>query len=142
MASEKHRLMSIQSKKKIIVISYLFPNSQQPNHGIFVLNRLKAMSKYADITVINPIANSLLHRKISKFSHLQNIAELEIMQGISVYHPRFLSIPGYLKSIEIFTYRRAVQKVLDEIGNDFDLIDLHWTFPDLPCGYWLSKKNE
>jgi teichuronic acid biosynthesis glycosyltransferase TuaC len=132
--------MSNQPKKKIIAISYLFPNCNQPNHGIFVLNRLKAMSKYADITVINPIADSLLHKQISKFAHLQSIPELEVIQGIDVYHPRYFSIPGHLKSIEVLTYRRAVQKVLDEIGYDFDLIDLHWTFPDLPCGYWLSKK--
>jgi teichuronic acid biosynthesis glycosyltransferase TuaC len=132
--------MDTQVKKKILAISFLFPNCNQPNHGVFVLNRLKAMSNYADITVINPIADSLLHRKFSKFSHLQSIPELENIKGINVHHPRFFSIPGHLKSIELFTYRRAVQKVLDEIGYDFDLIDLHWTFPDLPCGYWLSKK--
>ena len=56
MVTEEYGLMNIQAKKKIIAISYLFPNCNQPNHGIFVLNRLKAMSKYADITVINPIA--------------------------------------------------------------------------------------
>jgi glycosyltransferase involved in cell wall biosynthesis len=128
------------TRLKIIAISYLFPNCNQPNHGIFVLNRLKAMSKYADITVINPIANSPLHNKISKFAHLESIPELEVIQGIKVYHPRYYSIPGHFKSIEVLTYRRAVQKVLDEIGYDFDLIDLHWTFPDLPCGNWLSKK--
>jgi len=125
---------------KILAISYLFPNCKQPNHGIFVLNRLKAMAKYADITVINPIADSMLHRKIAKFSHLWSIPELEQIGGITVYHPRFFSIPGHLKSIEVLTYRRAVQKVLDEIGYEFDLIDLHWTFPDLPCGNWLSNK--
>ena len=132
--------MDVQAKKQILAISYLFPNCNQPNHGIFVLNRLKAMSKYADITVINPIPDSPLHRKINKFSYLQSIPELEYMKGISVYHPRFFSIPGHVKSIEMLTYRRAVKKVLDDIGYNFDLIDLHWTFPDLPCGYWLSKK--
>ncbi len=128
-------------KKKILAISYLFPNSVQPNHGIFVLNRLKAMSKYADVTVINPIADSPLHRKFEKFSHLTKIPNVEIINGLQVYHPRFFSIPGHLKSIEIFTYKNAVKSVLNEIGNDFDLIDLHWTFPDLPCGNWLSKKT-
>lgn len=130
----------MSTKIKILAISYLFPNCNQPNHGIFVLNRLKAMSKYADITVINPIADSPVHRKLNKFSHLQNIPTLEVINGINVYHPRFFSIPGHLKSIEVLTYRLAVQKVLDDIGYDFDLIDLHWTFPDLPCGNWLSKK--
>jgi len=98
------------------------------------------MSQYANITVINPIADSVFHRKISKFKHLQSIPKLEKIEGINVHHPRFFSIPGHFKSIETLTYRRAVQKVLDEIGYDFDLIDLHWTFPDLPCGYWISRK--
>jgi len=127
-------------KTKILAISYLFPNCNQLNHGIFVLNRLKAMSKYADITVINPIPDSPIHKRVSKFSPLQNIPALEVINGINVYHPRFFSIPGHLKSIEVFTYKHAVKSVLDKIGYDFDLIDLHWTFPDLPCGYWLSKK--
>jgi len=128
------------SRKKILVISYLFPNGNQPNHGIFVLNRLKAMSEYADITVINPIADSAIHGKIAKFSHLKTIPELETIGGLSVYHPRYFSIPGHLKSIEVFTYYRAVLSAVKSISTHFDLIDLHWTFPDLPTGYFLSQK--
>jgi len=127
-------------RKKLIAISFLFPNSEQSNHGVFVLNRLKAMNKYVDITVINPIADSFIHKSISRYAYLSKIPEVEIIDGIKVYHPRFFSIPGHFKSIEFFTYRKAVKSVLDRIGYDFDLIDLHWTFPDLPCGYWLSKK--
>lgn len=129
-------------RKKILAISYLFPNCQQPNHGIFVLNRLTAMSKYADITIINPIPDSPFHRFIDKFKPLKKIPESETMNGLTVYHPRFLSIPGYLKSIEINSYKRAVQKVIDSIGFDFDVVDLHWTFPDLPTGHYLSNRYD
>ena len=134
--------MNIQTKKKILAISYLFPNCNQPNHGIFVLNRLIAMSKYADVTVINPIPDSPLHRFINKFNVLKSIPEKEALGGITVYHPRFLSIPGFLKSIEINTYKRAVDRVIQQIGVDFDLVDLHWTFPDLPTGYHLRQKYQ
>ncbi|MDU0356364.1 hypothetical protein RS130_22935 [Paraglaciecola aquimarina] len=79
-------------KKRILAISYLFPNCNQPNHGVFVLNRLKAMSRYADITVINPIPNSPLHGFIGKFAVLKDIPEKEELGGLSVHHPRFLSI--------------------------------------------------
>lgn len=128
------------TKLKILAISYLFPNSQQPNHGIFVLNRLKAMSKYADVTVINPIADSPMHKHIDKFKGLQNIPLEEELHGVHVYHPRFFSIPGHLKSLEVLSYRRAVWSVVKNLSADFDLIDLHWTFPDLPTGAWLSNK--
>ena len=127
-------------KLRILAISYLFPNSQQPNHGIFVLNRLKAMSKYADITVINPIANSPVHKYIDKFKNLQSIPLEEQLHGVHVYHPRFFSVPGHLKSLEVFSYRSAVWSVLKMLPDSFDLIDLHWTFPDLPTGSWLSNK--
>ena len=127
-------------RKRILAISYLFPNAKQPNHGIFVLNRLKAMSQYADIKVINPIPDSPFHQRINKFSHYRDVPEFETIQGIEVYHPRFFSIPGHLKSIEVFSYRSAVTRVLKNIGTDFDLIDLHWTFPDLPTGDYLSNK--
>jgi teichuronic acid biosynthesis glycosyltransferase TuaC len=130
----------MSTQLKILAISFLFPNSQQPNHGIFVLNRLKAMSQYADITVINPIADSPVHKHIDKFKGLQNIPLEEELHGVHVYHPRFFSIPGYLKSLEVISYRRAVWSVVKTLPDDFDLIDLHWTFPDLPCGNWLSKK--
>jgi teichuronic acid biosynthesis glycosyltransferase TuaC len=134
---EKKQLMK---KKRILAISYLFPNCNQPNHGIFVLNRLKAISRYVDVTVINPIPDSPLHRFIDKFSDLKSIPDKEELGGLTVYHPRFLSIPGYAKTIEIRTYKRAVERVIKQISMDFDLVDLHWTFPDLPTGYYLRQK--
>ena len=132
--------MNIEERKKILAISYLFPNSEKPNHGIFVYNRLNAMAKYADVTVINPIPWSPLHSFIDKFKHLRNIPAKTQRGNLTIYHPRYLSIPGYAKGIEIPTYRSAVKKVINEIGFDFDLIDLHWTFPDLPTGDYLSNR--
>lgn len=132
--------MSSSNRKKILAISYLFPNSEKPNHGIFVYNRLNAMAKYADVTVINPIPWSPLHSFIDKFKHLRNIPAKTQRGNLTIYHPRYLSIPGYAKRIEIPTYRSAVKKVIDDIGFDFDLIDLHWTFPDLPTGDYLSNR--
>ena len=132
--------MNIEERKKILAISYLFPNSEKPNHGIFVYNRLNAMAKYADVTVINPIPWSPLHSFIDKFKHLRNIPAKTQRGNLTIYHPRYLSIPGYAKGIEIPTYRSAVKKVINEIGFDFDLIDLHWTFPDLPTGDYLRNR--
>ncbi|WNC68453.1 glycosyltransferase [Thalassotalea nanhaiensis] len=122
---------------KILAISYLYPSSDKPNHGVFVHNRLKAMSKYTDVTVINPVPyfpflNAVIKNK--------NILPQETINGITVYHPRFLSFPKIFKFIEIFTYKWAIEKVVKEIGFEFNLIDLHWTFPDLPTGNYLSKK--
>ncbi|AFS38144.1 glycosyltransferase [Alteromonas macleodii] len=127
-------------RKKILAISYLFPNPEKPNHGIFVYNRLNAMAKYADITVINPIPWSPIHLFIDKFKHLSHIPSSTQRGNLSIYHPRYLSIPGHFKALEILSYRNAVKKVIKKIRFDFDLIDLHWTFPDLPAGDYLSNR--
>lgn len=125
--------------KNILAISYLFPNSERENHGIFVFNRLKAMKKYANVIVINPIPWSPVHGFIDKFKHLANIPLKTERDGITIYHPRFFSIPGHFKGLEVFTYKQAVKHVIKKIGFEFDLIDLHWTFPDLPTGDYLSN---
>jgi len=127
---------------KILAISFLFPNCEQPNHGIFVKNRLEAVSKYAEVKMINPIAWSPMHGRIRKFKDKKNIPLVEVIGGIEVYHPRFFSIPKLFKSIETLTYYRAVLPLVKQLYKSFkfDLIDLHWTYPDLPTGYFLSKQ--
>ena len=132
--------MKTTKRKKILALSYLFPNPEKPNHGIFVFNRLNAMSKYADVTVVNPIPWSPVHKYLSKFKHLENVPFQTKRGNLTIYHPRYLSIPGYLKELEIVTYKRAVKDVVDALESRFDLVDLHWTFPDLPTGDYLSRK--
>ncbi len=128
-------------RPRVLAVSFLFPNEVSPNHGIFVLNRLKALSRYADITVINPIPWSPLHRLLGKYQHNSQIPYKTQRDGLTIFHPRYLSIPKVLKGVEIDTYRKAVVNVLanDLKHNYFDLIDLHWTFPDLPTGEYLSQ---
>lgn len=130
------------AKIKVLALSFLFPNAQQPNHGIFVYNRLNALSKYADIKVINPIPWSPVHAHLSQYSDFDKVPEKTKLGNLDVYHPRFLSIPKYLKSIESLSYYLSVKRVLNtELKEfDFDLIDLHWTYPDLPSGLVLSNR--
>ena len=127
---------------KVLALSYLFPNRERPNHGIFVLNRLKALSEYVDIKVINPIPWFPLQSMVGRYSHLQNVPQQDTIGGLDVYHPRFLSVPKYCKASEGDRYLKAINPVVKKIHKefDFDLIDMHWTFPDLPAGIELAKQ--
>jgi teichuronic acid biosynthesis glycosyltransferase TuaC len=129
---------------KVLALSYLFPNRERPNHGIFVLNRLKALSQYVDIKVINPIPWFPLQSMVERYSHLHKIPERDTIGGLEVYHPRFLSIPKYGKASEGDRYLKAIRPVIQKIHEEFefDLIDMHWTFPDLPAGIAIGKKYD
>ena len=127
---------------KIFVLTYLYPNSEYPNHGIFVHNRIKAVSNEVEVIVVNPIPWSPLYYIFNHYKRYKKIPLEETIDGVKVYHPRFLSIPKVLKIIEVLSYKYSVIKLIKEklAVEKYDIIDLHWTFPDLPTGTYLKKR--
>ena len=127
---------------KILALSYLYPNSQYPHYGIFVHNRLKAVSRYHEVKVINPIPWFPGCGRLSRYRNYNAIPAHEIIDGLEVFHPRFPIIPRFCKSLDALTYRAAVMPLAARLRQTypFDLIDLHWTYPDLPTGTALKKK--
>ncbi len=133
--------VAMADRMKILALSYLFPNPAQPNYGVFVRNRLAALSRYADITVVNPLPWSPLHRFVPRFSAQRDVPAQRHDGDLHIHHPRFLSIPRYGKGIEPASYLRAIEKALDGADpSGFDIVDMHWTFPDLPAGLALARR--
>jgi teichuronic acid biosynthesis glycosyltransferase TuaC len=132
----------VAKRIKVLALSYLFPNRNKPDHGIFVLNRLKALSQYVDIKVINPIPWFPGQNLFDRYKHRSNIPLQDTIGGLDVYHPRFFSVPKFLKSGEGDQYLKAIKPVVDEIRRDFefDLVDMHWTFPDQPAGIAIGNE--
>ncbi len=128
-------------KIKILAVSYLFPNQAMPDFGIFVLNRLKAVSKYCEVTVINPIPWFPACERFSRYKGYNQVPYKEKIDGIDVYHPRFFIIPRFFKIIDCFSFAIAVLRLWNaELKNrEFDIVDLHWTYPDILSGIILSK---
>jgi glycosyltransferase involved in cell wall biosynthesis len=94
--------------------------------------------------VINPLPWSPVHRFIDRLSLLENVPDVEVLQGVEVHHPRFFSIPKFFKQLEPKYYQGAVERCLSELGvagqGDFDIVDMHWTFPDLPAGLAIAER--
>ncbi|MBF0117736.1 MAG: glycosyltransferase [Desulfobacterales bacterium] len=122
---------------RILAISYLFPNSIYPNYGIFVHNRLKALQKYCDIKVINPIPYFPMYHSFYRYKNYNLIPKIENLKGIETIHPRFFFIPRFFKSIDAFSFAANIIPIA--LNQKFDIIDLHWTYPDIFAGYLLSK---
>lgn len=128
-------------KPHILVVSYLFPNSVYPEFGIFVLHRLKAVSKYCKIVVINPVPWFPFCEKFQRYKDFDKIPKKEIIQGLEVYHPRFFVIPKYFKFFDAAFYFISIHPVVKKIikYRRFDLVDLHWTYPDVFSGMMLAR---
>ncbi len=127
---------------RILAISFLFPSSAAPNRGIFVLNRLRAISKECTIKVINPIPWFPFQRFFKRYQGLDSVPQVEVIDGIEIFHPRFFSIPFTFKLVTAICYSISAYRLARQIHRefDFDLVDLHWTFPDLPAGRLIASR--
>ena len=130
----------MDEKLNILVVSYLYPNREYPNHGIFVHNRIKAVSKQCQVHVINPIPWFPFSRFFHRYRGYHKIPRLDVRDGVPVFHPRFFIIPRYFKFLDSITFAWAVVFAALRQGLfKADLIDLHWTYPDLVSGFLLSR---
>ncbi len=119
---------------KIIVFSTLFPHPGSPRAGVFIRERMFRVGKHLPIVVIAPQPwfpfQSLI--RIWRPYFRPSAPAFEIQDGVEVYHPRFLCIPGVLKQFDglfmalgsLLTLRRLRSRF------EFNLLDAHFAYPD------------
>lgn len=135
---------NVSQRLNVLVVSYLFPNEAQPDYGIFVLNRVRAVAELCNVKVIAPIQWYPLIRRLRPKFWSGRIAEAEKIRGIDVFHPRFAVIPRYFKWIDALTFlwsTRRIAKQLSASGFEYDIVDVHWTYPDVVAGWFLARRH-
>jgi glycosyltransferase involved in cell wall biosynthesis len=121
---------------RVLVFSTLYPNAAQPNHGVFVENRLRATIARGgiEVTVIAPAPYfPLSHEVFGRYSTFARVPRHEVRHGVEVWHPRYLVIPkvgsGYAPEA-LFRRGLALARQLQAAGQQFDVIDAHYFYPD------------
>ena len=119
---------------KILTYTSLYPNSANPNHGVFVAQRMAHLARRPGISVhvVAPVPFCPAWARIPEWQQFRCIPAQETINGVTVYHPRYLLVPKismplhgvamYLGSI------RLARRLHWEIG--FDCIDGHYVYPD------------
>ncbi len=113
----------------LLTFSTLYPNAAQPNHGVFVENRLRHLVATGQVhaTVLAPIAWFP-----GRFSQ-PNPPAVEHRAGLTIHHPRWLSIPAIGMAVAPTRLYRAAAPALQQLlthGARFDAIDAHYFYPD------------
>ncbi len=128
---------------KIIVFTSLFPNHLNPDFGIFIKNRMFNFAKLNDcqIIVVAPVPYCPSWKFLGKWYEFSKIKKKEVMQGITIYHPKYLLIPKVsmlIQGLSMFLSSiRTIKKIQKEFL--FDLIDSHYVYPDGFAGMLLSR---
>ena len=115
---------------RLLTFSTLYPNPAQPNHGVFVENRLRQLlgSGVVESTVLAPVPWFPGRSGGDSRAFGQ-----ETRHGITVHHPRFLALPGLGMATNpgaLYLAARAELARMVAAGLRFDAIDGHYLFPD------------
>jgi teichuronic acid biosynthesis glycosyltransferase TuaC len=130
---------------KLLTFSTLYPNAEQPNHGIFVETRLRYLvaSGKAESRVVAPVPwFPSSNPKYGHYAQFARVPRHEQRNGLSVSHPRYLVVPRVGMNLTPFmlaqSAKQAIGRIRDE-GYDFDAIDAHYFYPDGVAAVMLGK---
>ena len=134
---------------KILTFSTLFPNAARPNHGVFVETRLRHLVASGEVSarVLAPVPwFPSTHPRFGEYARFARAPRAEVRFGLQVDHPRYFLPPKVGMNIApmllALSAKRVIQRML-EAGEDFDLIDAHYFYPDgvaaVLLGQWFNK---
>lgn len=131
---------------KVLVFTSLYPNHQNPQLGVFIKERMTRYAKSSGnlVRVVAPVPY-FPPVKWSRRYQFSKIHHSEVIEGIDVYHPRYVMTPkvgmiwyGILMFISVLP---RVSRIHRDLG--FDVIDAHFVYPDgfaaMLLGYWFKK---
>ncbi len=131
---------------RLLTFSTLYPNAAQPNHGIFVENRLRHLvtSGAATSTVVAPVP--WFPSRDPRFGEWARCAAApaeEMRHGLRVLHPRYAAPPRLGMYTGPWALLRAGRAALAQLlaeGARFDAIDAHYLYPDGVAAVWLARE--
>lgn len=129
----------------LVVFSSLFPSAVRPGAGLFIRERMFRVAQHRPLAVVSPQpwfpGQSLIRRL--RPGYRPQAPALEVQQGIRVYHPRFLSVPGLLRQFDGWSMALGSFLLLRRLkAEGARLIDAHFAYPDgeaaTRLGRWLG----
>ncbi len=121
---------------RLLTFTTLYPNAQQPAHGVFVENRLRQLLATGAVqsTVLAPVPfyPSWLPGPAT-WRRQALVPRREQRHGIEVVHPRFAAIPKLGMAVAPALLHAASLPALRRLiasGLRFDAIDAHYVYPD------------
>ncbi|MEE9141922.1 MAG: glycosyltransferase, partial [Gammaproteobacteria bacterium] len=129
---------------RTLTFTTLYPNSQQPHHGIFVEQRLRHLvaSGEVETEVIAPVPwFPFRNGSFGIYGRYASVPAEERRHDIRITHPRFPVIPKLGMSLAPLLLVKGVNThVRDKMREGFDLIDAHYFYPDGVAAAWFGRK--
>jgi len=130
---------------RVLTFTSLYPNSEMPQLGVFVENRLRQLLHDTEIEsrVFSPVPWVPFGRYIDeKYYKYSQIRKKDKRYGINITNSRYFHLPKIGMNIQAISMAicsySAIKRIIDE-GYDFDVIDAHYFYPDGVAAVLLAK---
>ena len=133
------------SPLKIVTYTTLFPNREQPTHGVFVENRLRNLVETGAVNarVVAPVPWFPSSAPIfGRYATLAKVVPRETRFNLPIEHPKYLILPKIGMNLVPSSLVSASFPVLKQLQaqDDFDLIDAHYFYPDGVAAVELGRR--
>ncbi len=119
---------------RLVVFCSLYPSQVRPNAGVFIRERMSRVAEHCPLVVVSPVPWFPLQGLVRLFKpdYRPQPPRYERQNGIHVYFPRFLAIPGLFRRVDGFFMAAGSLPLLFKLKKDFafNLIDAHFAYPD------------
>ena len=126
---------------KVLIITNLFPNSRQPGRGIFNQQQFKELAQLCDLKVVAPLPWCPPIKLFARWDNCAQVPDKEAIDGIEVFHPRYLVTPQVGRSLYGFFLYLGIIRTIKKIAQSFpfDIILATWAYPDAFAGMLAAK---
>ena len=129
---------------RLLTFSTLYPNAAQPEHGVFVENRLRHLVASGEIVseVVAPVPYfPASARMFGAWSLYAQAPGREERHGLMVHHPRYPVVPRVGMHVAPHLLYRAMLGPMRRMlaADRFDAIDAHYMYPDGVAAVWLGR---
>jgi glycosyltransferase involved in cell wall biosynthesis len=108
---------------RLLFVSNLFPNRDEPVRGIFNAQHVAALSRLCEVSVVAPTRVALGD---------------EIRDGIRVIHPKFWHVPLLSRPLNGWLFAHAIEPIIRR--ERFDIVVASWSYPDAYGVMLLAEK--
>lgn len=127
----------------VLILSTMYPNSVLYLSGVFVHKQVLSLKRLGtNVVVIAPVPYvfPFLSLLSLKWNSYKKIPLKEIIDGILIYHPRYVALPrGLLKNLWAYIYFFNVKRVVKKEKISFDIIHAHGSIPNDYAAFLLSR---
>jgi glycosyltransferase involved in cell wall biosynthesis len=127
---------------RVLILTKIFPNRAEPRSSPFNRQQFAALSKLCDVQVLATIPWFPGARHFAKWSRagrLLDVPEADVIDGVTVRHPRFVFVPKVGHAIAGPLYTLSLASAALKYGGNVDVVVGSWAYPDGFAAVALSR---